>query len=229
MTFLRKSGALLAVLSKASETLARNSFCFYERSQGTYFVATRYLPRTSLKVSETIPRGIPRTYSNSRTANHLFSLIAARTCSTFSVVLVEGLPERGSLATDSRPSLKRPYQFYLDITHCIIAERILNHWNSFRGRMPSFEAKLDADSLICSLDHCNATVTHYTSSRNGVSLQNYYSLGRVNVRACVARSPLTGCKVTSRPRVRFSRYSKYTDTFLTDIENRSLPSPRTVV
>jgi hypothetical protein len=30
-----------------------------------------------------------------------------------------------------------------------------------------------------------------------------------------SRSPLTGCQVTSRPRDRFSRYSKWLDTFRT--------------
>jgi len=36
--------------------------------------------------------------------------------------------------------------------------------------MPKFELKLDVDSLICSLGHCEWTVTQYTSAVNGVSL-----------------------------------------------------------
>jgi hypothetical protein len=39
--------------------------------------------------------------------------------------------------------------------------------------------------------------------------------GRVTVCVCIVRSPLTGCQVASRPRDRFSRYSKWTDTFQT--------------
>jgi hypothetical protein len=34
---------------------------------------------------------------------------------------------------------------------------------------------------------------------------------------CSVISPLTGCQVTSRPRDRFSRYSKWLDTFQTDL------------
>ena len=59
----------------------------------------------------------------------------------------------------------------------------------------------------------NATVTQYTSSVNGVSLPTAQSHGRVAVHGCTVRSPLTGCQVTSRPRDRFSRYSKWHDTF----------------
>ena len=48
---------------------------------------------------------------------------------------------------------------------------------------------------------------------------------------CAVRSPLIGCQVTSWPRDRFSRYSKWLDTFLTDLvhaafwqENLNRPS-----
>ena len=57
----------------------------------------------------------------------------------------------------------------------------------------------------------NATVTQYTSSVNGFSLPTDYPPGRVTVHGCITRSPLTGCQVTSRPRYRFSRYSKWLD------------------
>jgi hypothetical protein len=60
----------------------------------------------------------------------------------------------------------------------------------------------------------NATVTQYTSSVNGVSLPTDYPHGRVTVHGSTVRSPLTGCQVIiSRPRDRFSRYSKWLDTF----------------
>ena len=61
----------------------------------------------------------------------------------------------------------------------------------------------------------NATVTKYTRSVNGVSLPTDYPQGRVTVHGCTVRSPLTGCQVTSRPHDRFSRYSKWPDTFRT--------------
>ena len=68
----------------------------------------------------------------------------------------------------------------------------------------------------------NATVTQYTSSLNGVSLPIDEPHGRVTVYRCTVRSPLTGCQVTSRPRNRFSRYSKWLDTFRTDLVHISL-------
>ena len=39
--------------------------------------------------------------------------------------------------------------------------------------------------------------------------------GTVTVHGSAVSSPLTGCQVTSRPRDRFSRYSKWLDTFRT--------------
>jgi len=61
-----------------------------------------------------IVRGIPSASTYSRTVNRRFSLIAARTLSTFSgVLLIEGLPERGSLSTDSQASLKRRYHTFI--------------------------------------------------------------------------------------------------------------------
>jgi hypothetical protein len=67
----------------------------------------RFLPRSSIKISETRVPGIPRSSSNSQPVNCQFLLITARMCSTFlGFLLVEGLPKRGSLSTDFRPSLK---------------------------------------------------------------------------------------------------------------------------
>ena len=45
--------------------------------------------------------------------------------------------------------------------------------------------------------------------------QSSKSHWRVTVYGCTVRSPLTGCQVTSRPRDRFLRYSKWTDNFRT--------------
>jgi len=97
-----KIQVLLAVSSKSFATSARNSFCSCDRSPGTNFAATRFLPRSSVRISETIVRGIPSASSNSRTVNRRFFSIAACTRLTFSgVLLVESLAERGSLSTDS--------------------------------------------------------------------------------------------------------------------------------
>jgi hypothetical protein len=55
----------------------------------------------------------------------------------------------------------------LSFTHWIIPENLLNHWNSLRTRMSKSEAKLDADSLIYSLGHCESDghTVHYLLQR----------------------------------------------------------------
>jgi hypothetical protein len=86
----------------------------FDRSCGTNFAATHFLPRSSVKISGTIVRGIPRSSSNSRTVNHWFLFIAARTCLTcLGILFVEGLPEWGLLSTDSQPSLKHCYHNFI--------------------------------------------------------------------------------------------------------------------
>jgi len=100
--------------SMSCVTSVQNSFCTCDRSCRTNFATTRFLPRYSIKISETIVCGIPRSSSNSCTVNRWFSLIAAGMHSTFSgVLLVEGLSECGLLLTDSRPSLKRRYHNFI--------------------------------------------------------------------------------------------------------------------
>ena len=61
----------------------------------------------------------------------------------------------------------------------------------------------------------NATVTQNSSSVNGVSLPTDWPHGRLTVHENTVRSLVTGCKVTPRPRDRFSRHSKWLDTFRT--------------
>ena len=91
-----------------------------------------------------------RSASGSHTVSHQSLLTAARTCSTFSgVLLVAGLPERGSLSTDSRPTLKHLcHTFYLCSTQCIIPKSLLHHPNSFCGGLFELNVKYDADSFI---------------------------------------------------------------------------------
>ena len=67
-------------------------------------------------------------------------------------------PSRTSIALNGFPAIFEASapQFYLSFTHWIIPESLLNHWNSFHGRMSKIQAKLDADSLIYSLCHCES-------------------------------------------------------------------------
>ena len=67
----------------------------------------------------------------------------------------------------------------------------------------------------------NATVPQYTGSVNGVLLPTDKPHGRVTVQEYTVRSLLTGCQVTSRPRDRFSRYSKWLHTFRTALVRNS--------
>ena len=65
------------------------------------------MPRSCVKISDTVVFGIPRSASSSHTVSCQSLLIAAHPRSTFSgVLLVADLPECGSLSTDSWPSLK---------------------------------------------------------------------------------------------------------------------------
>jgi len=68
---------------------------------------------------------------------------------------------------------------------------------------------------ICSLGHCECdshTIHKLSQRRLTADL-----LSPRDVHDSAVRSPLTGCQVTSRPRDRFSRYPKWTDTFRTGL------------
>ena len=108
MTFLRKSSSLLVVWIKLLATAARRSFGSGSRSHGTNFATTGFVPGSCDKISDTVVSGTPSSASSPHTVSRRSLLTAAHTCSTVSGVLLgAGLPERGSLSTDSRPSLKR--------------------------------------------------------------------------------------------------------------------------
>jgi hypothetical protein len=113
MTFLRKSGSLLVVSSKSCATSTQNSYCFCDRSHRTNFAATGFIPRSSIRISETVVLRVS-SGSNSHTFNCRILLIATCTSSTFSgVLLVEGLPECRSLSTDFQPPLKLQYHNFI--------------------------------------------------------------------------------------------------------------------
>ena len=85
------------------------------------------MPRSCIKISDTVVFGIFRSASSSHTVSHQSLLIAAHTRSTFSGVLLgAGLPERGSLSTDSQPSLKHLCHTFICVaTHCVIPKSLL--------------------------------------------------------------------------------------------------------
>ena len=113
MTFLRKSGSLLVVSSKYCATSVRNSFCSCDRGHRTNFAATGFMPESSIKISETVVCWVPSA-SNSHTFHCRILLITTCMSSTYSgVLLVEGLPECGSISTDSQPPLKLRYHNFI--------------------------------------------------------------------------------------------------------------------
>ena len=121
------------------------------------------MPRSCIKILDIVVFGISKSASSSYTTSCWALLIAAHTCSTFSgVLLVAGLPDRGSLSTDSWPSLKHLCHSYLHCTPCIIPESLLSHPNSFFRGMFRLNTKFDADSLLYSLSHleCNGHTVH---------------------------------------------------------------------
>ena len=104
---LRKSGSLVAIWIKSLATAAQCSCGSGSRSCGKNFPMTCFMPRPCVKISDAVVFGMPRSDSGSHTVSCQSWMIAACTHSTFSgVLLVAGLPECGSLSTDSQPSLK---------------------------------------------------------------------------------------------------------------------------
>jgi hypothetical protein len=94
-----------------------------------------------------------------------FHWLQSRRLSTFSgILLVEGL-QRTSIAFNGLPAIYEAslQQFFLSFAHWIIPESLLNHTDSFRGRMSEFEAKREADSWSTRSVTVNTTVTRHTN------------------------------------------------------------------
>ena len=168
MTFLRKSGSLVALWIKSLATAARWSFCSGSRSHGMNFAMTCFMPRSRVKISDTVVLGISRSTSSSFIASHQSLLIAARTCSTFSgVLLVAGLPEHGSHSADSLPSLKHLCHNFIfgalvasslkvfwvtQIVSMVECSSLMQNWTQIRCSILSVILNVMATQYICSLN-----------------------------------------------------------------------------
>ena len=156
------------VLPAPLATVARCSFCSGSRSRITNFAMTSFMPRSCVKISDTVVFGICKSASSSHTVNDPPLLIAACTHSTFSgVQLVEGFLECGSLSTDSQASLKH-FGTLLSALHSLHRPKsLLNHPNSFCRGMFKLNAKFDADSFLYSLSHfeCDGHTVHMLIQR----------------------------------------------------------------
>ena len=148
------------------KSLATAAWCFFcsgSRSHRTNVAMTFFMSRSCVNISNTVVFGIPRSASSSHTVTYQPLLIAARTCSIFSgVLLVAGLPECGSLSRFFSIFEAFMPQIHLYCTHCIISESFLNHPNSFQGGMFKLNTKFDADSLLYLLSHfeCDSHTVH---------------------------------------------------------------------
>ena len=148
----------------ALPTAARYSFYSGSRSHGTNFATTRFLPRSCIKISDTVVFGIPRSASSSHTASRQSLLIVAciLRCSACC------RPSRTWITFNNFSTIFEAFvpHFYLCCTLCIIPESLLNHPNSFRGGTFKLNTKSDADSLFYLLSHfeCDSHTVHTLKS-----------------------------------------------------------------
>ena len=167
--FLRKSGSLVAVWIKSLATAARCSFCSGSRSWGMNFCHDKFMPRSCVKISDTV-FWIPRSASSFCIVSHRSLLIASRTCSTFSgVLLVAGPLECGSVSTDSQPSLK--HLWHTVICTALIASSPKAFWIT----QIVFVEECSSSMLNLMQIHCSTrsvilsvTATQCTCSLNGI-------------------------------------------------------------
>ena len=169
MTFLRKSGSLAAVWIKSVLTAARCSFCSGSRSHRTHFATTHFMPRSCIKISDSVVFGIPRSASCSRAVSCQSLLIASHTHSTFSgVLLITGLLEC-ELSKDFQPSLKHLCHTFICAMLIVLSLksfwiiRIVSaeEWSSLTQNL------MQIGYFTCSVI-LNATATQYTCSLNGI-------------------------------------------------------------
>ena len=170
MTFLRKSGSLVAVWIMSFTTVPRCSFCSGSRSHGTNSAMIHLMPRPCIKISDTAVFGTPRWASSSCTLSHRSLLIAACTRSTSSgVLLVAGLPECGSFSTDSQPSLKCLWQYFICTSLIVLSTKAFWIIQIVSvEECSSLTQNLMQNRCITRSAILNATATQYSYSLNGV-------------------------------------------------------------
>ena len=154
---------------------------------------THFMPRSYITISDTVDFGIPRAASRSHTVSHQSLLIAAHTRSTFScVLLVAGLPEHGSLSTDSQPSLQHLCHTF--ICDAFIALSLKAFWII---RVVSMEecSSLSQNLLQIRCFTCSVILTamaaQYTRSLSGVYHPTLTSTVKVSLFTHVHSSPFS--------------------------------------
>ena len=197
MTFLRKSGSPVAVWIKSLATASWCSFCSGSRKHRMNFAMTGFMPRSCIKILDAVFFWIPRSASSFHAPRHRSLLIAACTHSTLSgVLLVAGLPERGSLSTDSWPSLKCLCYTFICVAlitwspkaFCIIWIVSLEECSSLTQNLKQIHCSTHSVIL-------NATATQYTRSLNDVYRPHWQDSEVISVHPWAFQSTLLGCQV----------------------------------
>ena len=152
---------LILVLGKARSCKAPNLGCRGTESPGWFDVS----PKSSRSCIQ-----ISRSASSSHTVKSAILLIASRTRSTFSgVLLVAGPPECGSISTDSQPSLKHLCHTF--ICAALIVSFPKAFWIIWMVSVVELSSLMQNFMRIHCSTHSvilNVTATQHTCSINGV-------------------------------------------------------------
>ena len=126
------------------------------------------MPRSCVKISDTVVFGIPRSASSSHTVSCQSLLIAAHTHSTFSGVwLVAGFPEHGSLSADFQPFLQHLYNTFICTTFTASSPKAFwINWIVSTEECSSLMQNLMQSHRSTSSFILNTMATQYTCSLN---------------------------------------------------------------
>ena len=153
----------------ALPSAARCSFCSGSRSLGRNFAITCFMPRSCVKIVDTIVLEIPRVASG---FSHCRLLICVD-CSPHTIHILGCSycrPSRMWITFNRFSTIFEAFvpHFYLCCTHCIVPKSLLNHPNSFWGGIFKLNTKFNADSLLFSLSHfeCNGHTVYVLTQQH---------------------------------------------------------------
>ena len=151
------------------------------------------MPRSCIKVLDTVVFGIPTSASSSRRifvdcSRYTLSILRCSTCCR---------PPGPRIIFKRSLAIFEPFvpHFYLCCTHCTTPQNLLHYQHSFHGGTFVFNAKSDTDSLLYSV------TTNMTATLNGVYRPHRLAQWSCH---CLFQSILLGCQVTLMPRKLFS-------------------------
>ena len=195
---------------KSLAIVAQCSFCSGSRSRGTNFATTHFMPRSCVKLLDTVIFGVPGSASSSHTVS-CRSLLIVATCA-FSILRCSACCRPSSMWITFNIFLTIfevfvPH-FYLRCIYCIIPKSFLNPLNSVHGGVFKLNAKFDADLLLYLLSHfeCHGHTVHMLTQWCLPPPLTSAIKSSVIVHTCAFQSTLLGCQVTSISHKLFSLY-----------------------